>query len=72
MIFGGNSKLTPYFSNYNGLGNQDQQGYDELKYISSLAPLLTAGGFPAHFIVVSNAVHPNPHKKGSLLMKETL
>ena len=28
---------------------------DELKYVSNLAPLLTAGGFPAHFIVVSDA-----------------
>lgn len=55
-----NSRLTPYSSNYNGLGNQDQQGYDELKYVSNLAPLLTAGGFPAHFIVVSSALHPNP------------
>ncbi|CUA71458.1 hypothetical protein RSOLAG22IIIB_09573 [Rhizoctonia solani] len=38
-------------SNYNGLGNQEQQGRDELKYINDLAPLLTAVGYPAHFIV---------------------
>ncbi|KDQ09306.1 glycoside hydrolase family 6 protein [Botryobasidium botryosum FD-172 SS1] len=38
-------------SNYNGLGNQDQEARDELKYHVALAPLLTAAGFPAHFIV---------------------
>jgi cellulose 1,4-beta-cellobiosidase len=44
--------LTTNVSNYNGLGNQEQQGRDELKYINDLAPLLTAAGYPAHFIVV--------------------
>ncbi|CAE6383720.1 unnamed protein product [Rhizoctonia solani] len=43
--------LTTNVSNYNGLGNQEQQGRDELKYINDLAPLLTAAGYPAHFIV---------------------
>ena len=38
-------------SNYNGLGNQPQQGFDELAYVQNLGPLLTAAGFPAHFIV---------------------
>ncbi|KAJ8521554.1 hypothetical protein ONZ45_g1754 [Pleurotus djamor] len=38
-------------SNYNGLGNATNFGYDELIYIQNLAPLLTARGFPAHFIV---------------------
>ncbi|KAG6843818.1 hypothetical protein H0H87_012969 [Tephrocybe sp. NHM501043] len=38
-------------SNYNGLGNQPQQGYDELVYIRNLAPLLAAQGIDAHFIV---------------------
>lgn len=38
-------------SNYNGLGNQPQMGYDELVYAQNLAPLLTAAGYPAHFIV---------------------
>jgi cellulose 1,4-beta-cellobiosidase len=36
-------------SNYNGLGN-NVQGFDELRYHRDLAPLLTAQGFPAHFI----------------------
>lgn len=39
-------------SNYNGLGNQVQAGYDELVYHANLAPLLEAAGFPAHFITV--------------------
>ncbi|CAE6479873.1 unnamed protein product [Rhizoctonia solani] len=43
--------LVTNVSNYNGLGNQEQQGRDELKYINDLAPLLTAAGYPAHFIV---------------------
>ncbi|KAG8892828.1 hypothetical protein FRC00_011435, partial [Tulasnella sp. 408] len=38
-------------SNYNGLGNQPQMGYDDLVYAQNLAPLLTAVGYPAHFIV---------------------
>ncbi|KAF5369175.1 hypothetical protein D9615_009976 [Tricholomella constricta] len=38
-------------SNYNGLGNQPQEGYDELKYIRKLAPLLAAQGIDAHFII---------------------
>ncbi|KIO23387.1 hypothetical protein M407DRAFT_27166 [Tulasnella calospora MUT 4182] len=38
-------------SNYNGLGNQPEIGYDELVYAQNLAPLLTAAGYPAHFIV---------------------
>ncbi|KAF8058671.1 putative cellulose 1,4-beta-cellobiosidase II precursor [Lyophyllum atratum] len=38
-------------SNYNGLGNQPQEGYDELKYIRKLAPLLAAQGIDVHFIV---------------------
>ncbi|KAG6907860.1 hypothetical protein DXG01_007073 [Tephrocybe rancida] len=38
-------------SNYNGLGNQPEQGYDELVYIRNLAPLLAAQGIDAHFIV---------------------
>ncbi|KIO25554.1 glycoside hydrolase family 6 protein [Tulasnella calospora MUT 4182] len=38
-------------SNYNGLGNQPQVGYDELVYAQNLAPLLTSAGYPAHFIV---------------------
>ncbi|KAG8977740.1 hypothetical protein FRB90_008727 [Tulasnella sp. 427] len=38
-------------SNYNGLGNQPQMGYDELVYAQNLAPLLTAAGYPAHFII---------------------
>ncbi|KAF8752867.1 Glycosyl hydrolases family 6 [Rhizoctonia solani] len=44
--------LVTNVSNYNGLGNQEQQGRDELKYINDLAPLLTAAGYPAHFLVV--------------------
>ncbi|KAF8674676.1 Glycosyl hydrolases family 6 [Rhizoctonia solani] len=43
--------LVTNVSNYNGLGNQEQQGRDELKYINDLAPLLTAAGYPAHFLV---------------------
>ena len=39
-------------SNYNGLGNQPQTGYDELVYVNNLAPLLVAKGFNAHFLVV--------------------
>jgi cellulose 1,4-beta-cellobiosidase len=39
------------FSNYNGLGNNDQAGRDELVYINNLSPLLEARGYPAHFIV---------------------
>ncbi|KIM28658.1 glycoside hydrolase family 6 protein [Serendipita vermifera MAFF 305830] len=38
-------------SNYNGLGNNEQQGRDELVYIKNLQPLLAAKGFDAHFIV---------------------
>ncbi|PVF93598.1 putative cellulose 1,4-beta-cellobiosidase II precursor [Serendipita vermifera] len=38
-------------SNYNGLGNQPQMGYDELVYVRNLAPLLAAKGIDAHFIV---------------------
>ncbi|KAG5651301.1 hypothetical protein H0H81_009126 [Sphagnurus paluster] len=38
-------------ANYNGLGNQPQEGYDELKYIRKLAPLLAAQGIDVHFIV---------------------
>ena len=38
-------------SNYNGLGNQPQMGYDELVYVRNLAPLLAARGWDAHFIV---------------------
>ncbi|KAH7107169.1 putative cellulose 1,4-beta-cellobiosidase II precursor [Auriculariales sp. MPI-PUGE-AT-0066] len=38
-------------SNYNGLGNQNQTGYDELVYVRNLQPLLAAQGVDAHFIV---------------------
>ncbi|KDQ30164.1 glycoside hydrolase family 6 protein [Pleurotus ostreatus PC15] len=38
-------------SNYNGLGTSTNYGYDELDYVRNLAPLLTARGLPAHFIV---------------------
>ncbi|KAF9467387.1 putative cellulose 1,4-beta-cellobiosidase II precursor [Collybia nuda] len=38
-------------SNYNGLGNQEQTGYDELVYVQNLAVLLKAQGWDAHFIV---------------------
>lgn len=44
--------LATNVSNYNGLGNQEQAGRDELVYIQNLAPLLTSVGYPAHFIVV--------------------
>ncbi|KAG8698726.1 hypothetical protein FRC11_014199, partial [Ceratobasidium sp. 423] len=43
--------LATNVSNYNGLGNQEQQGRDELKYINDLSPLLEQVGYPAHFIV---------------------
>ncbi|KAG8830595.1 hypothetical protein FRC17_004667 [Serendipita sp. 399] len=38
-------------SNYNGLGNQPQMGYDDLIYVRNLQPLLVAEGIDAHFIV---------------------
>ncbi|KAJ7481181.1 cellobiohydrolaseII [Mycena galericulata] len=45
-------------ANYNSLSTsspdpitQGNPNYDELLYIQALAPLLTSGGFPAHFIV---------------------
>lgn len=38
-------------SNYNGLGDQPQMGYDELVYVRNLAPLLAARNVTAHFIV---------------------
>ncbi|KIM28657.1 glycoside hydrolase family 6 protein [Serendipita vermifera MAFF 305830] len=38
-------------SNYNGLGNNNQTGMDELVYVRNLQPLLAAKGFDAHFIV---------------------
>ncbi|KAG8684925.1 hypothetical protein FRC11_011421, partial [Ceratobasidium sp. 423] len=44
--------LATNVSNYNGLGNQEQQGRDELEYINDLSPLLEQAGYPAHFIVV--------------------
>lgn len=43
--------LATNVSNYNGLGNQEQVGRDELVYIQNLAPLLANVGYPAHFIV---------------------
>jgi cellulose 1,4-beta-cellobiosidase len=38
-------------SGFNGLGNQPQEGYDELIYVRNLAPLLKAKGIDVHFIV---------------------
>ncbi|KAG9095047.1 hypothetical protein FRC06_010184 [Ceratobasidium sp. 370] len=43
--------LATNVSNYNGLGNQEQVGRDELVYINNLKPLLDNVGYPAHFIV---------------------
>ncbi|KAJ1303749.1 hypothetical protein OPQ81_008173 [Rhizoctonia solani] len=43
--------LATNISNYNGLGNQQKAGQDELKYIKDLAPYLKKVGFPANFIV---------------------
>ncbi|KAG8716720.1 hypothetical protein FRC09_015323 [Ceratobasidium sp. 395] len=43
--------LATNVSNYNGLGNQQQAGRDELVYINNLKPLLENVGYPAHFIV---------------------
>ncbi|KAG8785721.1 hypothetical protein FRC15_000806 [Serendipita sp. 397] len=43
--------LATNVSNYNGLGNQPQMGYDELVYVRNLQPLLAAKGIDAHFIV---------------------
>ncbi|KAG8861544.1 hypothetical protein FRB91_006252 [Serendipita sp. 411] len=46
-----NIVLTTAGSNYNGLGNQPQEGYDDLVYVRNLQPLLAAKGINAHFIV---------------------
>ncbi|QRV95446.1 glycoside hydrolase family 6 protein [Ceratobasidium sp. AG-Ba] len=43
--------LVTNVSNYNGLGNQQQAGRDELVYINNLKPLLDNVGYPAHFLV---------------------
>ncbi|PVF92826.1 putative cellulose 1,4-beta-cellobiosidase II precursor [Serendipita vermifera] len=41
----------PFDLGFNGLGNQPQEGYDELVYVRNLAPLLAAKGVDVHFIV---------------------
>ncbi|KAG6907255.1 Beta-glucosidase cel3A [Tephrocybe rancida] len=50
--------LATNVANYNALTaaspdpiTQGNSNYDEIHYINALAPLLTSGGFPAHFIV---------------------
>jgi cellulose 1,4-beta-cellobiosidase len=43
--------LATNVSNYNGIGNNNQTGYDELVYVRNLKPLLAAQGVDAHFII---------------------
>lgn len=43
--------LATNVSGYNGVGNQEQLGYDELAYVKKLAPLLAEQGIDAHFII---------------------